>query len=246
MFFAFADYLHYLYRRGRFARHPDTSIMTGAFEGSLSPQVLAVLRPGDLIFVETLDWSPSWLIMYLTSSEISHVAIYVGNGEVVHATLDGVRTDPITSLQGNARLLPCIWPMPDEKRLEVAEMLRISFEGVPYGWAAVRLKAWRILSGRDWPYFHWKFCADIAIFVFAADTPLFLLMGHPVLTFLLPLYLILVLFNALRWRVSPLQFSEWTGKPVDILRMLQANGGHFVVDAYSLRMHIESIKNAVA
>lgn len=130
MIFAIADYLHYVRKKGRFSRHPHTSFMAGAFERSLSPQAIAMLRPGDLIFVETMDRPAAWLIMYLTSSEVSHLAMYVGNGEIIHATLDGVRADPITSLYGNVRLLPCIWPMPEEKRLDVAVSLRKSLNGL--------------------------------------------------------------------------------------------------------------------
>ena len=59
--------------------------------------------------------SHSWLIMYLTSSEISHAAFYLGNREIAHATLSGVRVEPIESLlDPNSRILPGILPIPDD------------------------------------------------------------------------------------------------------------------------------------
>ena len=247
MLFAIADYIHYRRRSGRFSREPSASIMAGAFQGELSAQALALLRPGDVIFLQTLDWPMSWVIMYLTSSEVSHVAFYVGGGQIAHATLGGVQFASVTATYGeSSRMLPCIWPMPDEKRTEVVELLHSKFRGVPYGWAAVRLKATRILMARDWPYFRWKFAFDFAVIIGVLDIPFLLAVGAPVLLWMLPAYLCLVTFNAALWRVRPLPFTEWTGKPIDVLRMLQAVGGHFVMDAYSLRQHSETAQSTPA
>lgn len=210
--------------------------MGGAFEGTLPETALQILQPGDVLFVQMLGWPLSWLIMYLTSSEVSHVAFYVGNREISHSTLSGVATEPIEALfDSSTRILPCVWPMPDEKRLQVSRLLAEHFTGVPYGWLSVLVKAFRILTARDWPYFRWAFFGDIAIALLLLDLPLLLIAGHPIISWGIPAYLALIVFNSGLWRFQPLKLSEWTGKPVDILRMLQSQGGTFVFDAYSIQ-----------
>lgn len=235
MLWALADYKHYKRKSGRFEHDCSKSIMGGAFEGELPETAVRILQPGDVLFVQTLGWPLSWSIMYLTSSEVSHVAFYIGNREISHATLSGVSTERIEALfDPNTRLLPCVWPMPDEKRLEVVQFLKEHCVGVPYGWLPVFVKAFRILAGRDWPYFRWKFFGDIALALIFLDLPLMFLTGHPIISWVIPAYLAVIGFNSVLWRFKPLKLSEWTGKPIDILRMLQSQGGTFVFDAYSI------------
>jgi hypothetical protein len=241
MLFGAFDYLRYRKRTGRFSRDPEYSVMAGAFEGSLSPQAIKVMQPGDVIFVQTLDRFVSWLIMYLTSSEVSHVAVYIGNEMIAHAVPGGTRFESISALYGsNSRLLPGLWPTSKEQRKDASEALR-SFEGRPYGYLAVLVKAVRILTGRDWPYFRWKFAGDIAILLAAADLPFIMLSsGSPHLLWLLLPYSALILFNAVLWCLWPLRLTEWTGKPIDLMRALQASGGALAADLYSLQRNYKA------
>lgn len=240
MLFALIDYLNYRHKRGRYARDFRMSIMGGAFEGSLPETALQLLRPGDILLIQTLGWPISWLIMYLTKSEISHVAFYVGDKRISHATLGGVTIDPIETLfSPDTRILPCTWPMADEKRSEIVALLKDEFLGRPYGWSAVFLKGFRIVTGRDWPYFQWKVFADFSIALALLDLPCWLILHQPVLSWLIPGYLATVIFNALLWRIHPLRLTEWTGKPCDALHIIQKAGGSVMFDAYS--MHQQSL-----
>lgn len=232
MIFALADYWRYINRTGRYARSFKASIMGAAFDGGLPDKVFHVIRSGDILFVQTFDHPLSWLVMYSTSSEISHVAFYLGNGEIGHATLAGTVIEPVEHLYDTStRILPFVWPMPEETRPKIAETLRREFVGRPYGYAAVILKALRILSARDWPYFRWKFFLDACFTLLFLDLPFLVLFERPVFLWIVPGYLTLIAINAMQWRFRPLPLNEWTGKPCDLLRHLQNNGGSAILDA---------------
>lgn len=237
MLFAFVDYQQYKRKTGRFARDLTKSIMGGAFEGLVPETAVQMLRPGDVLVVQTLERFASWAIMYVTQSEVSHVVFYVGDRKIAHATpARGVVIDPIETLFApNTRLLPCVWPMPDEKRAEVARAVRESYEGRPYGWIPALRKGMRILVGRDWPAFRWSFFVDISLFIFLLDLPFLLVVEHPVLTWLMLVLLSLIAWNAVYWRIRPLKFNESTAKPTDILRLIQFSGGSFLFDGYAIQ-----------
>ena len=133
MLLALLDYRDYRNRKGRFSRNYKMSIMGGAFEGGLLPNCLDKLRPGDLLFIETFDSFLSWLVMYFTKSEISHVAFYLGQHRIAHATLAGVFIEPIEALYDTqTRILPCIWPMSDENRVAIEPCIRERYEAAKY------------------------------------------------------------------------------------------------------------------
>lgn len=234
MIFALIDYIAYARRSGRYSRDFKKSIMGGAFQGEAPANALNLLRPGDVLLVQTLDSPIAWLIMYLTTSEISHVTSYLGNGQIIHSTSIGVSVDPIESLFGeNTRVLPTQWDMADDKRAEMAESLKTNL-GRPYGWAAVLMKGLSILSARDWPYFRWRFAVDIVLLLLVIDLPALLFLHRPVITWLIPVYLLLIAAHWALWKVRPLKFSEWTGKPCDMLSIIQQSGGTLMFDAYQL------------
>jgi hypothetical protein len=235
MLFGLADYRRYRNRTGRFGRDIRKSVMAGAFEGSLPDKAFELLGPGDVLLVQTLGSPISWLIMYLTSSEISHAAFYLGNREIAHATRSGVCVEPVESLlDPNSRILPGILPIPDEKRSQIVQATREYF-GLPYGWIPALLKGIRILSGRDWPYFRWRFFADICVLLFVLDLPFLIAFHRPVIAWIAPAYLTTVMLNALLWPWKPLKFDGWTGKPCDLLSIIEYAGGSLMFDAYSIQ-----------
>lgn len=205
--------------------------MGRAFDGRIPDKALAKLRPGDFLFVETFGWYVSWLIMYLTSSRISHCAMYVGSNQIFHATLNGVCKEDLSVLfNANSRILPCITSMTDDQRKKVPSSVQ-SLEGTTYGFDVVKEKALRIISGRDWKHFRWKFFVDIALIVLVLDVPVYLVVGWPVLSWLIPLYVALVGFNRLLWRLLPLPFNEFTGYPCQLLSSeLWSGRGTFIMD----------------
>lgn len=230
--FAIVDYCRYVRRTGRFARDFRKSVMGAAFQGTYPVKAIAMMQPGDFFLVQTLNSRIAWLVMYLTSSEVSHVAMYAGESKIIHATFGGVVMEPAESLfTMEARVLPAKLDL--ERTGDITEVNE-KYLGTPYGWDVVMRKGMRILNGRDWGYFRWKFAADIGLTVIALDVPLFFWLGLPVLSWFLPIYAVILLFNRIRWKLSPLKFGEGTGKPCDMLTMVQMSGGTLMFDAYNL------------
>ncbi|RYF96821.1 MAG: hypothetical protein EOO02_21615, partial [Chitinophagaceae bacterium] len=64
----------------------------------------AALQEGDIILSTTANDSISRAIRSVTGSEISHASIYVGNGNVIHATLSGVSQWTLSDLMSASTL----------------------------------------------------------------------------------------------------------------------------------------------
>jgi hypothetical protein len=208
--------------------------MAFGFNAELPPKAIAALRPGDLIFVETFDCWLSWAVMYMTRSEISHAAIYLGNGLMTHATLGGVVEEPLASLyDASSRLLPCILNIPDEKHAQLRECTAAQL-GRPYGWRMVLMKACRILLGRLWPLFRWAFVMDLAVLTLAMDAIVFGLTGRVVgvSTTVVPLYLMAVLVGWVFWKRNGYRPEDIT--PDMLLYYLNAAGNEIMMDAYEV------------
>ena len=165
MLFTLQDYLRCRWRVGLYSRYSRIGIMGLAFAGRLPDEVVARLGAGDIIAVSTYDSFLSWCVMYLTWADISHLAMYVKDGIVMHATLGGVKKAKTELRYGHERrLLPVHWPAQTIKHEQFLELVR-SIEGLSYSWGSVVLKATRIVSGRDIPYFRYTFAIDLAICV---------------------------------------------------------------------------------
>ena len=139
--------------------------MCGAYVGSLPEEVLLMLEHGDPILVGDFGWWVSWLIMYLTNSHISHVALYVGDGKIMHATLRGAEIAPIESLFGpKVRLLAGKAPIPPERRNPMAwKDARKFVVGRRYSVLLVICKGLLIMLGKQQPCFRWRLSADVCI-----------------------------------------------------------------------------------
>ncbi len=234
MIFALVDYMHYRTETGRFAKHAPTSPMGAAFARTLPQGIVDLLEPGDCIFTCRYGSMLLWAVMYFTSSEISHVAMYIGDGLIAHATLGGILKQEISTLFGDdARLLPVHIGTDSDQQ----EALRRNVErilGRSFGWRSVRTKLLRILSGRDMAYFRWRFLFDAAIVIACCDFPFILTTGRPVLAWLLPAYVLLVLVNWVLWRTRPILVDEDYVKPIDLYMMLLASGAQPMVDGHAL------------
>jgi hypothetical protein len=137
MLLALHDYIQYRNRSGRFTRKiKQGSLMGGAFEKNVPEDIIIQLKPGDILFIETFDSLISWAIMYLTNSQVSHIAIYLGDRNITHATDSGIVIESIDSLfDSNTRILPCIWHILEGKRDEVKPAVRKYVERVGFSLA---------------------------------------------------------------------------------------------------------------
>jgi len=120
--------------------------------------------------------------------------------------------------------------MTDEQRKKVPSSVQ-SLEGTPYGFDVVKEKGLRIISGRDWKHFRWKFFADIGLIILVLDVPVYLVLGWPVLSWLIALYVVLIAFNRLLWKLLPLPINEFTVYPCQLLSSeLWSGRGTFIMD----------------
>ncbi len=209
--------------------------MAAAFDSELPPKALAFLEPGDLIFVETFGSLLSWTVMYFTDSEVSHAAMYLGDGNITHATFSGVITEPVTALFGpDRRLLVCKPVIPDDLRPAVVTEAA-SYLGWPYGWYGVLRKAVRIVTGRIWPLFRWRFVLDFFAVLAMLELATFLathrIMG---LTLLIVPYLLTVLGGWSLWKRRGCGIED--GTPDMLLRYFLANDAQFALDAYKISL----------
>lgn len=174
MIFAAIDYFNFSRRSGRFGQTSGHDVMCGAFQEELPQELIDKLQPGDTIVIGNYDWWVAWLIMYLTSSQVSHIAIYCGQQNILHQTLSGLEFGPIHNLFGpNVRLLPIKLPvLPGETRSPITSEVADQYHAMPYPiWAVIR-KGINIVIGRDWRYFRFKFAADILLLIFLVCLPM--------------------------------------------------------------------------
>lgn len=223
MIFAIFDYIQYRRRAGRYQRdiNKSGSLMGRSFNGKIPGEIIARLRPGDLICIQNFDWWVSWAIMYLTGSSISHVAFYLGDGVIGHMTLDGAVKEPVERLwKSDARFLPFIWFMSDRQR-QLIEASMDELSAVVYYdcWLLVR-KALRILSGRAWGSFRWTLFADVVFSTALLDLVTVLVVGIPVFSALLVPYTLLLIVNRLRFTQEPVL----AGSPEELINGLFRTG----------------------
>lgn len=241
MLFALFDYITYTRQAGRYSR-TSSDVMGCGFEDKLPDEIFSILRPGDYLLVQGLGSYISWLVMYFTSSPISHVAFYTGDRNIFHATLSGALTEPIDSLfTKKSRVLPVHLYIDDSKREELSKIL-LDFDKNPYGWFLVTLKAFRIISGRDWPYFRLRFALDVTTILLTLEIITFSFAKHPTFSLFIPPYFMLIGFNRYLWKIKPLKLDVYTAKPSDILSMCYQMDCGFIYDGYWLQRQQEAKK----
>ena len=214
--FTLYDYIRYVLKPGRFGIHGRTSVMTRAFRGYIPEHILKKLQPGDLFFVQSLGSWLSWLIMYLTRSEIGHVAVYEGDLKISHSTLSGVRSDSIDAIISQDTLIvPCGLRLSAEQQGKIGEFT-FKHQGLPYDWNIVVRKGLRIILGREPHYFRLTFFADLIVLLVILDIPMMLITGRVVFMWLLLAYTVIVTANTLISIARPLKIDRRTAKPVEL------------------------------
>lgn len=214
--FALFDYIRYARTPGRFGIRGGISIMRQAFRGHIPGSLLEKLRPGDLFFVQTLDSWLSWMIMYLTHSEFSHVAMYEGGRRVSHATLGGVVSSSVDAIvRPDTLVVPCGLRLNPEQQNRIGQLVA-QYKGAPYDWSLVIRKGLSILIGREPTYFRLTFFCDLGVLLAILDVPTLLITGRVIFLWLLLAYALVVATNALIAFMRPVRIDRRTVKPVEV------------------------------
>ena len=232
MIFAAFDYYNYCRKSGRYDRHTGDDIMCGAFNESLPDILVCSLEPGDPIVVGNFESRISWLIMYLTSSQVSHIALYAGNRNIIDQTLGGLAYGPIEDLYGPFNRLLAI-KMPTLKDGRQKENISpINVPGVakmPYPKRLVIKKGLQILAGRDGRRFRLKFLADVLLIILLISSPLYFISPWIVIS-LCFCYVSFVIVNLVISHFRPFPADDKHGAPCDALWIFPQIGGILLVD----------------
>jgi len=222
------DFVKYKKKPGRFcSKFPF--MMEKGFLHSLPQETVDILEPGDLLFIQTLNSFISWLIMYLTKSDISHNAIYIGNGMISHATTAGVLEEPIDTLYGDSIIIPCRMKFTKLQQEKLSET-KNKLVGQPYNWSWVISKGILILTCREHVYFRFSFLIDILLVLLFLDFPFLYFGGFPFLLCCYPVYLILIFSNYLRSLKKPVKIESNTAKPIEVYLLALEHGGSVLLD----------------
>lgn len=107
MIFALIDLCRYRFRLGHYGDDPGKNIMALGHTNRVTEETLQVMAEGDMVICQRMNSMLSWAIMYFGGGyAVDHVAIYIGDGKVIHATLSGVKVHSIHTLACGARVLP--------------------------------------------------------------------------------------------------------------------------------------------
>lgn len=191
MLLASLDFQNYRRRSGRFG-DDQRSIMALGWIGRIPEDVVANLEIGDFILTQRLDSWFSWAMLYLTSSSIDHVALYIGEGRVAHVTLSGFKKHSIHAFGPNTRLMavrfaPSAGANPFDFDDGYADGYR-DFDDeencsspIPAKMQLALVGA-RIVVGFYPDRFRWKFLLDFLILGLALDLVSFWLSAAPLFT----------------------------------------------------------------
>jgi hypothetical protein len=232
MLFAALDYYNYRRESGRYSRDAGDDIMCGAFKESLPDILVCSLEPGDPIVSGNFGWWVAWLIMYLTSSQISHIALYAGNRKIIHQTLGGPVYGSIEDLFGSSERLLAIKmpPLKDGGQKKVLGPSSIpNIAKNPYPTGLVIEKGLQILTGRDGHRFRVKFLADAILIITLISSPLLIISTWAVV-YLCCGYLAVVAVNLIISHFRPPPADEKHGAPCDALWVFPQIGGIPLVD----------------
>jgi hypothetical protein len=107
MIFALADLLRYRCRLGQYGDDPSKNVLALGHTHHVAEETLKLLAPGDFVICQRMNSLLSWAIMYFGGRyAVDHVAVYIGDGKVLHQTLSGVKEHSIHTLARGARVLP--------------------------------------------------------------------------------------------------------------------------------------------
>lgn len=125
MIFALLDLCKYRFRLGHYGNDPSKNILALGHTHRVAEETLNILAEGDIIICQRMDSLLSWAVMYFGGGyAVDHVAIYLGKGKVLHATLSGVKEHSIHALARGARVLPFRLYGQDEADPEFKEQSR--------------------------------------------------------------------------------------------------------------------------
>ena len=237
MIFALLDFLQYRSRTRRYGDDPKQNFLALGHLGKIPQNTIDLLEPGDVLLTQKLDSLFSWGTMYFGTSPVDHLAIYIGDNKVIHATLSGVKEHSLLVFGNNTRVLPARLNLNDLPRSEnkgeslpreetEKEGSRRLYHFLPPKYQLLWV-AGRILLGLEPDLFRWKFYLDLCLLAALMDSILIVTTGYvfflaACILWALPLIANLMIY---RYRIRHNLPVDPTSHPDLFLRVLGREGG---------------------
>jgi hypothetical protein len=162
--------------------------------------------------------------MYYCHLPLSHVAMYLGERNIGHATTSGAVVQRVDDLFNQGlRFLPCRVFFGDGEKRQLIQGAAKKHIGRPYSYRRVLLGWLYIVTGRNWGTFKWKFYSDfLLVYLFGAA-----LAPYPmncVFVALATVHLAIVLMFGLLWNVKPIPF-HWRGLSLNMYFAVRLDAG---------------------
>ena len=230
MLFAAWDFIQYKLR----LRHYGTSrqnLMSLGHLGGVPKETVNLLQESDLILTQKLDSALSWAMMYFTGSSVDHLAVYVGNGRILHMTLNGGKHHLLNVFGKNTRVLPI--------RLNVDQLPKTVESAAPqkmrghYSWTSSPPKiqlliiGLRLILGLHPSRFRWKFFLDLIILLALVDAAFFLFFHKIMASYFVLFALATITINQIVYKVQLGRGHppEFFSHPDILLNVLSRVGG---------------------
>lgn len=251
MFFALADLLRYRFRLQHYGDDPRRNILALGHTKRIPEDTLKALAPGDIILCQRLNSLLSWAVMYFGGGyAIDHVAIYLGDEKIVHATFAGVKEHSIHALSRGTRILP-FRPFGMDESDPGFGQPRKQTEQAPHGGGDTGSNAGgavpdgapgailppvlqlvlggiQIVLGLRPTSFRWRYYIDVGFLATLLDLILWPLNHFPMVTTLWSVWLLILVRMRTQYRRQLLagQKFKLDSHPGLIMRMMLNQGGH--------------------
>lgn len=160
MLFALSDFFKYRKRRGRYSDQSLTEFgLRRATEAGFPNWKTIPL--GSFLFASTANSTLSWIVMYVTNSVLSHVAVVYGDGEVHDVTTNGVIRHPISDYFDGQSYL-AIKPPHEGVDFDRMRVFLDSTIGHRFDWVGVIKLAFHIVIANS-TSFTWRLAGDLLI-----------------------------------------------------------------------------------
>lgn len=202
------DYIRYRSLLGPYDNNGG-SLIPDLFDEKIPDEVLAILKPGDLIWMSSKHSVRSWLIMYYCHLPLSHLCTYLGNRSITHATTDsGVVVQQVDHLfEQGLRFLPCRMLLLNKSQRRLIQEIAKEWTSVPYSYRRIFLAWLYIVSGRNWGTFKWKFYLDFFC-IYLLCAAFFPVPINHLFISLAGIHLAIILVFGFLWSVVPIPFDR--------------------------------------
>jgi hypothetical protein len=201
---------YFQYRRlvGKYS-NTNGPLLSHLFEDVLPTEVADRLEPGDSLYILSKRSLRAFIVSYYCHLPLSHIAMCIGDNEIIHATPDrGVVVQKLSSLNNrNLRFLPAKVRIPDEQRNSIRQTA-LSHAGRPYSYKVPIINWIHIITGRNWATFHWKFYLDFLILYLIGNVLFIILWESYMMMTLAALHFLVICYFAARWKYLPIPFNR--------------------------------------